>query len=112
VVEICARAEMRTRNEVNNLIYMLLKYSFRFDEVNNKDIAAILEIVNEESPDADVLSATFSYVKEKYGDRIVGDEEVTQEHMWYVRQEFFNLPFNLRNDLGRDNDAEEFIVFN
>lgn len=100
-----------TNNEINNLIYMFLKYSMRFDDPNNSDIATIMLGIEEATDKDEIINKTIEFVKNKYGEAVVGiDTFHIERHMQYIYNEFFELPFNLRDDLGEDKNAEEFVV--
>ena len=97
-------------NEFNNLVYVFLKYTFKFEDPNNNDIVVIMKSVGNNRDRSSIIQETVRYVTTRYGRDRLGDLTEMLKHMNYVFDEFFNLPHNLRNDLGEDTD--EFLVKN
>jgi len=106
------------RNEVNNLIYMFLRYGFKFDgeyhaEPENREIAEIMTTVGEPASRLKLIDETVKFVinnhgleyLEKYNTNL--SEVITK--LGTIYNEFLMLPYNLRNDLGEDVDANDFL---
>ena len=99
-----------TNNEVNNIIYLLMKYTFNISNPNNQDIhLAMLELVDDPGMDK-IIDQMFSFMGTYHPKSLDFDIERQVDHAQLVLNEFLRQPQNLRNDLGRDTDAEEFIT--
>jgi len=99
-------------NELNNLIYVFLKYTFKFEEPRNSDIATIMKAIGNNRDRSNVIQEAVKYVGVRYGRDKLGNLTEMLKHMNFIFGEFFSLPDNLRNDLGEDKEAHEFIVQN
>ena len=107
-----------SKNEINNIIYMFLRYAFRFNgkdhaEPDNVDIAEIMILVGSEVSKRKLITETVKFVQDKYdlshlqacGKSI----EDVRANMEVIYNEFLMLPDNLRNNLGEDTDANDFL---
>lgn len=105
-----------TENEVNNLIYTLIKFGFRKikQELGSPPNALIHEIMLEVLDDPtveNIIEKTLFSVMVKYKINL-RDVQIKglREHMNLISRLFMSEPFELRSDLGDDKDAEEFIT--
>ena len=111
-------AASMTKNEVNNLIYMFLRYGFRFTgeyhaEPENQDIAEIMVAIGSPPSRSRLIDETIKFVVEKHGLDYLErygttlSDVITQ--LGTIYNEFLMLPYSLRNDLGEDVDANDFL---
>lgn len=104
-----------TQNEINNLLFLVLKYTFRLDPPKHVDIVAIICNLQQGLSNitiSHIIDRTFTYVAEHYPDAVDarnGDRQL--EHSRWVVREFFKLDSTVRNDLGQDKDEQESITF-
>ena len=101
-------AALLTKNELNNLIYMFLRYGLRFNgrdrpDVNNEDVIAIMKQVPRGASKTKLLDATITFVETKYGSLApdLARKEIEQQ-LELMYEHFLGLPASLRNDLGQD----------
>lgn len=104
------------KNELNNLIFLCLKYTFgrqvpELKEPLNQDIKTLIFELNEDPTPANIIDRIMDFVVERFGlDRLDGDLDGYRRHMRSTIKEFINQPYNLRNDLGDDSDADDLIT--
>jgi len=105
-----------TENEVNNLIYTLIKFGFRKirSELGCPPNSLIHEIMLDVLDDPtveNIIEKTLLTVMVKYKIEL-RDVQVRglREHMQLTARLFMAEPYELRSDLGDDKDAEEFIT--
>ena len=105
-----------TENEINNLIYSLIKFGFRKvrKELNSppniiiKDI--MFGIVNDPTVDNIINRTLITIVGEYKIPFSNAQAKGIREHMQLIARLFMSEPFELRSDLGEDADADEFIT--
>jgi hypothetical protein len=105
-----------TENEVNNLIFTLMKYTFqkldeRLKNPSNRFIKQVMVEVMDDPTVPNIIDKTFKMTTEEY--RILvrkHEKEYVMEFMQKLADFFMSEPYELRCDLGRDKDAEEFIT--
>jgi hypothetical protein len=115
-VELLVTPMHLTENEINNLIYSLIKFGFRKikKELNsppNTIIKSIMFGVMDEPTVDNIIDRTLVTVVDEY--RIQFSRAQTKgirEHMRLIANLFMSEPFELRSDLGEDKDADEFIT--
>jgi hypothetical protein len=108
-----------TKNEINNLIYMFLRYAFMFDgrwhqEVDNQEIAEIMISVGSDVTQKRLVDETVKFVVAhhdlgyllKYYHKTVEDVIVVMNTIY---NDFLMLPDRLKNDLGEDTGANDFL---
>lgn len=102
-----------TQNEINNLLFLALKYTFRLDPPKSEDITAIMFSLQKGPTISHIIDRTFIYVAERYPDAIdTGNQDSQLEHFRWVVREFFKLDPKIRNDLGEDDkDGRESTTF-
>lgn len=105
-----------TENEINNLIYTLIKFGFRkiCEELRNPPNILIKEIMIEvlDDPTVDnIIDKTMVVVMTKYNITL-SDKDLLglKGHMELISNLFMAEPYELRADLGLDRDAEEFVT--
>ena len=108
-----------SKNELNNLIYMMLRYGFKFDghyhpEPENQEIAAIMIAVGSPASKQKLIDETVKFVVEHYNlDYLTTHHRTNLAEVKIgldrIYNEFLMLPRSLRNDLGEDVDANEFL---
>jgi len=107
-----------SKNEINNLIYMFLRYGFKFDgryhdEPNNEEIAHVIVAVGSQVSRARLIDETVKFVIKKHGLDYLKQYGVSLSdvitQLGTIYNEFLMLPYSLRNDLGEDVDANEFL---
>jgi hypothetical protein len=111
-----------TKNEINNLIYMFLRYAFMFDgrwhaEPDNSEIAEIMIAIGSDVSKQTLIDETVKLVEakhelnylQKYYYKTIDDVRVSMETIY---NEFLMLPDKLRNDLGEDTGANDFLEKN
>jgi len=106
-----------TDNEVNNLIYALIKYGFgklvpSIQSPPNDLIKDIMFVVYEEGINIpNVIMNTMRIVETRYNvylsDR---DFERLKEYCYKISVAVMQQPFELRNDLGKDSESDEFVT--
>lgn len=105
-----------TQNEVNNLIYVLIKFGFGKIQSNLSDPPNILihEIMLEvlENPTIDnIIRKTLTSIIIKYKINLRNTQiSDLKEHMQLTAKLFMAEPYELRSDLGDDKNVEEFIT--
>jgi len=110
MLEVVPQMTRLNDNELNNLIYVFLKYTFKFDSPDNSDIAAIMKVVGNNRDRSVIIQETSKYVSVRYGRKRLGDLVEMLKHMNLVLDIFPDLPHFLRNSLGED--ADDFMVKN
>ena len=110
MLEVVSQMNRLNDDELNNLIYVFLKYTFKFESPDNSDIAAIMKVVGNNRDRSVIIQETSRYVSVRYGRQRLGDLGEMLKHMNFVFDEFPNLPHSLRNSLGED--ADDFMVKN
>jgi hypothetical protein len=105
-----------TENEVNNLIYSLIKFGFRkikkeLDSPPNSVIKQIMfDVMNNPTTD-NIIESTLIFIVDTY--RIPFTEMQVngiREHMKLIAKMFMSESPELRNDLGEDSNSDEFIT--
>lgn len=105
-----------TDNEVNNLIYSLIKFGFRninqaLNSPPNSVIKDIMLSVTDDPSVDNIIEVTFNTVVREYNIQLPQKHvDGVKEHMSVVARLFMAEPFHLRDDLGEDKDADEFIT--
>lgn len=105
-----------TQNEINNLIYSLIKFGFKkirkeLDSPPNSLIHDIMLEVNNDITINHIIEKTILIIINKYKIRLRPIQIVgLKEHMIIIADIFMKEPYELRNDLGDDKYAEEFIT--
>lgn len=105
-----------TQNEVNNLIYILIKFGFGKiqSDLSNPPNSLIHEIMLEvlENPTIDnIIKKTLALTIIKYRINLRNIQiNGLKEHMQLTARLFMAEPYELRSDLGDDKDVEEFIT--
>ena len=97
-------------NELNSLIYVFLKYTFKFKDPDNNDIITIMQAIGNNRERDNIIQETAKYISVRYGRQKLGDLTEMLKHMNFVVDEFPGLPHYVRNNLGEDQDA--FMVKN
>lgn len=106
-----------TSNEINNLIYLVIKYGFGImcpqikDPPNEliKDI--MLEIHNGDASVDTIVNDTMRLVSDMYSVILSDiDFKKLKIHCMDIADIFMQQPFEIRDDLGVDTSAEEFIT--
>lgn len=111
-----AMPEVLTENEVNNLIFTLLKYTFqkldkRLESPPNRFIKTIMMEVLDNPTVPNIIDTTYRMAVDEYSILIKRHErDYVFEFMKKLADFFMNEPYELRSDLGRDREAEEFIT--
>jgi hypothetical protein len=99
-----------SRNEINNIIYLCFKYSFKIESPSNNEIQEVLLEVVDDTSCQSIIKAMFKFIQQNHSHTlspIRGDQE---DHVRFIITEFLKLPDELREDLGVDGDAEEFVL--
>lgn len=105
-----------TQNEINNIVYVCLKYTFGrrisgLDNPPNSDIYSILLEIGDNTETDNIAKVITGYVVSKFIDYIDNtDASKYEQFMHFIIDEFNQLPDEIRNDLGEDTNAEEFIT--
>ena len=105
-----------TKNELNNVVYLCLKYTFGkslpcLDNPSNSDIYNILLEIHDDTDVDSIIEHVILYVKEKFNMKFNEKQVIKyRNHMWNTIRYFMKEPEDLRNDLGDDRDVEEFIT--
>jgi len=105
-----------TSNELNNLIFLCLKYTFgkqlsELKEPLNQDIKTLIFELNEEPTPANIIDKIIAFVVERFGhDRLGDDLSGYKRHMGAIIKDFLNQPYDLRNDLGDDSESDDLIT--
>jgi len=105
-----------TQNELNNIVYLCLKYTFghtvvEFKEPDNSDIKNIMLEIDDNHDTQNIIDALLVFVIDKVGvSRLHGRRYEYEHHMRYVINNFNEQSYELRNSLGKDSDSEDFIT--
>ena len=92
-----------TPNELNNIIYMEMKYALNVENPDNADIAQIMSLVVNNSISDVIIDTTIEYVGDKFGLGTISESpEQLERHMFFILDQFMKLPEKTRNDLGTD----------
>jgi hypothetical protein len=101
-----------TQNEINNILFLALKYTFRLNPPENHDIMSIIHDLQDKPTISHIIDMTFIYVAQHYPDAIdTVDKDGQLEHFRLVVREFMKLDPEIRNDLGEDDKNEESKTF-
>lgn len=105
-----------TENEINNLIYSFIKFGFRKirKQLNNPPNILIKEIMlgvmNDPTVD-NIINRTMAVVIDEYHIPFTSvQKKGIKEHLSLIARMFMAEPFELRNDLGDDDGADEFVT--
>ena len=97
-----------TENEVNNLIYLFMKYGFKIDKPKNSDIYAIMINVGDDQSIDNIIDQTIDFVETHHGSQ--GDDRTSlKKYLDYLYREFKDFEPEIRNGLGSDTNAPEFV---
>lgn len=100
-----------TEKEINNIVYLAMKYAFRVEDIqNNKIHEAVMDLVDSSNQE-EIVEALYNYMYEEFPDSV--DKKNPDKQKWHINfiiQEFQKLPEDLRNDLGQDENSEDFIT--
>jgi len=105
-----------TDNEINNLIFSLIKFGFRKikEELNsppNNIIKEIMLNVSDNSAIDNIIDKTLSTIVHEYGICLsTTQKDGVNHHMKLIAKLFMAESFELRNDLGEDKDSDIFIT--
>lgn len=107
-----------TDNEVNNLVYALIKYGFGkiIPKIKNppndliKDI--MLEINDEGGANIPTIINTTLRIVERRFDIMLSnkDFEGLKKYCYDISVAVMKQPFEVRNDLGQDEDSDDFVT--
>ena len=108
-----------SKTELNNMIYMFLRYGYRFNsewhaEPVNAHIAKIMESIGESEVSKDrIISETVKFVKKQYDLSHLSHYDLTpddvEKQLDKLYNQFFMLPDSLRSNLGDDAESNEFL---
>lgn len=106
-----------TDNEINNLIYALLKYGYGKIVPNIKDPPnslikdIMMEVYEEGTNIPSVINSTMRIVEDRYNvflsDR---DFERLKQYFYKISVAVMQQPFEVRDDLGSDAESDDFIT--
>jgi hypothetical protein len=105
-----------TQNELNNIIFLCLKYTFGktykyFKEPRNSDINLIMLVTYNDQTSDNIIDAILSFVIEKVSpNRLIGEIDGYKHYMRCIINKFNKQSYSLRNDLGNDVDDEDLIT--
>lgn len=105
-----------TENEVNNLIYSLIKFGFRrikepLNSPPNRVIKNIMLCTMENPTIEHIIDVTFETIVREYGICLKEEQNMgLRTHMKLIADLFMSEPLELRGDLGEDKDSNEFIT--
>jgi len=105
-----------TENELNNVVFLCLKYTFgkeipELKDPLNQDIKTLIFELHEDPTPANIIDRIIEFVVGKFGsDRISDRKSGYKRHMQATIDEFLNQPYDLRNDLGDDSNSEDLIT--
>ncbi len=107
-----------TQNELNNVVYMCLKYTFgnsidKFCHPDNDDIKKVMLEVHNNQTAENIIDTILLFVIEGEGvvpNELDGEIEWYKNHMRYIINTFNKQSYEMRNDLGEDAEADEFIT--
>ena len=103
-----------TQNELNNIVYICLKYAFGrkiscLDNPPNSDIYMIVLEIGDDTELENITKQITKFVKMKFLEE-TDDLSDYERFIHFLIDEFNQLPEKIKNDLGDDVDAEEFIT--
>jgi hypothetical protein len=97
--------------ELNNLLYMFLRYGLGFDgtplrgEPRNKDIQRMMTLLRPPLSKASIIATVMDFAESQYEHgRWGGARKDAEEALGRLYEQFFMLPYGIRNDLGDDRD--------
>jgi len=109
-----ASGQMLTDNEVNNLVYLFLKYGFEIKNPSNEDLFLIVMETAEDRSLDNIIDKTANFVRDRFGKKAARDNARAHlvEYFNRIYKEFMELPIEMRNSLGTDEKAEVYTVKN
>ncbi len=98
-------------NEINNIIYLLLKYNYRINTPDNKDITEMVLVVLDDPSVDRIIDEVYKYVKVKYPHEIdMKNFERQMRHTRFLIEEFMKMPESARTDLGADAENGDCLI--
>jgi len=97
-----------TDNEVNNLVYLFLKYGFKIKQPKNADINMVMINVGDDRSIDNIINQTLIFMSTLYG-TLQDSQDGLEKYLRYLYAEFKDFEPEVRNGLGSDTNAPEFV---